>query len=278
MPLQLDYIHDPSDPTRKCLFFVDWFKAASHICDHLLSRPESHKWRLLNPAINDVIDVENPTKCFQYAKKIWRTEGESCRDLYSYYRNEIDLDALDAHQLQWHAVTRDGQYRICMGTSGIIFIINIFENAVITAFLGLSGDPRSVSTTYPTFEERQKKPLPRDSSVFTMYDSSEMRSGRPYRITRKQEEQKKRIHRMKQDEQIFRYIFMKSLRFVRSHKAENTTWVDTLENCDESLKGFSNRNGNDYWIMKEKLLEPSKWSYHDWMNFRRSRSAERRPG
>ena len=69
--------------------FRDWRAASRHICDHLLTSPESCYWKLIFdaafPSYSLDIDLDDGWERYRHAKKMWESKGLSGQSTYHKY-------------------------------------------------------------------------------------------------------------------------------------------------------------------------------------------------
>lgn len=167
MTLRLSQLQEPlwPGPVR---IFRDWEHACRHVCDHLLSNPESAGWALLLPAVHDLLLSDEPTRR-DLAASAWAAgdQGDSLQGLYDGYADEIKRAAADGRRLRWH--WREGGSGIgttkLLGTSGALVVVSGEGTCVRTAYLpglGVAERVRMHPQTADTAVARRTDPLSRD--------------------------------------------------------------------------------------------------------------------
>ena len=111
-------------------------EAISHLCDHVLTRPEAHYWSLL---IVDYLLIVDPTKdqeLDQIADALWRgDEQNKTQTLYDGYAREIELSLRIsvAQHWQWEENRVGKSKRYGIGPSGVMVVWH--NQIVVSAML-----------------------------------------------------------------------------------------------------------------------------------------------
>jgi hypothetical protein len=174
--LQLRQLNAGLEAYQAARVFQNWVKACVHMCDHLLTAPESELWRSLLPSLHELL---GQNQHFVFAKALWGMEnqGASGQSLYDSWVDRIRREVRFAKKIGWYwhegdaaksPITRGYKRRradfVYFSPRGIKIVLT--PEAIKTVFFpGLpwarpySG--QSWSSEANTVESRRKAPLPR---------------------------------------------------------------------------------------------------------------------
>ena len=136
-------------------------RALEHLCDHVLTRPESHFWFLFISGYGKVVPPEDDEALFHYARQLWTEPHDSyVQKLYDGYAGAIDRAIREATTcgLSWRERDESGGLRWRgLGGCGVYVIWDqgAVRSGMIVAFAARS--PRRPVTP----EGRKLNPLPR---------------------------------------------------------------------------------------------------------------------
>ncbi len=105
--------------------FASHEEALSHICDHVLTRPEAHYWSVLIQCYRELVDPTEDSDLDSIADAFWREERQDeTQALYDGYAREVSLAVSVAFAQQWRwEVTRLGKTKgFGIGSSGVLVV------------------------------------------------------------------------------------------------------------------------------------------------------------
>ncbi len=241
--LRLRSVARPDRPNELVRFFSDWQTAYQHLRDHLLTSPECHGWTLVAPRYVEILDPDQSDSRWNYSKQAAESCGRTAQPLYDLCWSVTSMDLRDSETLGWHQST--GTLTVCLGTSGILAVI---QDTVTTVFLPGLGSAEATRTSTQT---SQRNGLPRERG---------MRSGRPGRTDSEQASRRHRAQTQReaawsQSQRLYYLVFKPAVQFVkRSH-----------HRCRDM---FGRRTRTDYGLLKDKLPHLSQLKYQDWTALR----------
>lgn len=158
--LQLRDIAVPLWPFGTVSLFSTHNRVLSHLCDHLLTRPEANGWSQLLPCYHDHLDPDDDDGLYRFARSLWsaRPPLTVAQRLYDDYGTQIVRAMSDAirHGWYWAEQEDEGPSWRGLGLSGVFVIWT--ERTVRTAMLlGYTAPPVSEGEG----QLRKKNPLPR---------------------------------------------------------------------------------------------------------------------
>lgn len=223
--------------------FSNWIRAAAHICDHLLTRPEMEGWCALADCLEPLL---NTRAAFEEARRMWSDGGdEEFRRYYDPYIAEIAFALSSGGGEGWvgeeteEMGTTVGSGVLVLGINGVLVIME--RGCVITSYLPGTGI-KAVRESRNDEEEltsRRINPLPRekDFSDSQQYAAKEHRSERKSPSDDTLSEMEKKLR-----------IFKKSAKNVRTN---NVNWYSmnrmnlkrlTLEEWEELYVRYAPAN------------------------------------
>lgn len=158
--LQLREVLVPQWPFGKVSLFRTPAKGLTHLCDHVLTRPEANYWSKLIPGYRDLVDPDDDDALYRFARSLWSHHPpvEAAQHLYDGYGDLIVEAMGDAIRQGWYWAEeeQDGPTWRGLATSGVYVIWRQFH--ICTAML--------LGYTAPPVEEtaarlRRQNPLPR---------------------------------------------------------------------------------------------------------------------
>jgi len=161
--IQLSSTTVASDRTIQILIFSNHEQALAHICDHVLTRKESHYWLILIPEYRRIVDPTEDRELDDLAEAFWNgRKQDSLQKLYDGYAEAIaeDLQIAIHHSWYWEEQHhRDGTRCCGVGLSGVIVVWS--KSLVVSGRLGFSIGKE---TTMVSEHDRLSNPRPRRSS------------------------------------------------------------------------------------------------------------------
>ena len=161
--IQLRKIIISSGGTIEISIFPSHNEALSHICDHVLTRPESQLWSILLRKYREVVDPTEDRELVDLAFAFWDgRKRDSLQKLYDGYAEAISDDLHFAYRNSWHwEQDHYGEIRYFgIGLHGIRVVWAL--PTVVSAML-LSDEIRKPSSSV-SYNDRMTNPLPRRSS------------------------------------------------------------------------------------------------------------------
>lgn len=234
MTLTLSTMDHPAKPQKTVLIFGTSESAMEHIEKHVLVDPECRAWPMIEPESAFILGLDTGRERARLLQK-FKKALQIRQDIYDLYAKVIRLESKEASELHW--IYHDAQETICLGTSGMLVVI---ENCVVTAFF--AGQD---TTLIEQGADAPDKLLPQNRS---------MRSGRDKQSQR--ELAAHRSNRLSQDEQspaerVYYYLFRKAVQFVRSFHPSP----------------FSNCSGH-YWKLQDNLPRMRNLKLECWQQLR----------
>lgn len=148
---------------------TEWSSALSHLCDHVISRPEAHCWTVLI-ADYDRVPVANRTRFWkELAKTAWRHGSEGNPPdivwLHDEYTWHIEQALLSASAEQWTWQEREGRrvFDCALGLTGVFVVHD--RQKVLTAYLPQAPIGSSDADMPRGRKARRRNPVPRDNGA-----------------------------------------------------------------------------------------------------------------
>jgi len=235
--------------------FGSWQAAIRHLCDHVLTPPESTAWAILLPQAEFIVELHDADACWRYAREAFLSSGRHAQPLYDLYRDAVAADCRDARSLKWYACL--GSLAVAMGTSGIIVVIDKFLR---TAFLGGQGHPQATRRSQQTADGAPTHAPSRlsaaDLSATALRRQWGMRAPKTDHPNRKERDRIQRLKRWPVEKQIYYLSFKPSLQFVKQchHRCRDVT--------GELI-------AKDYALLKTVLPARKQLKYDSWLLVRR---------
>jgi len=111
-------------------------EALAHLCDHVLTRPESHYWSVLIHRYRSIVDPTSDPELDRIADLFWEDAKQSeAQEIYDGYAREIGLAIISSSSQRWYWTIKEGQKvkRHCVGVNGVLAICS--EGVVVSAML-----------------------------------------------------------------------------------------------------------------------------------------------
>lgn len=144
---------------RSARVFRNWCAACAHMCDHLLTWPESEAWVDLLPILAPIIAED---RVYVVAKAMWKQQGVGAQELYDEWVAVLRRSADAGAKLNW--VWHEIEDAVYFSPLGIKLVTTRW--VVKTAYVPLpttpvtpGGDEPEEGEALP--EHRQRNPLPR---------------------------------------------------------------------------------------------------------------------
>lgn len=82
--------------------FASHEEALTHLCDHVLTRPEAHYWSVFIRGYRNIVDPTDDRNLDKVADAFWRGEQQdNAQRLYDGYAREISLTLHVCSDRQW---------------------------------------------------------------------------------------------------------------------------------------------------------------------------------
>lgn len=158
--LHLHEVAIPLWPFGPISLFSTHNRVLSHLCDHLLTRPEANGWSQLLPSYRDHLDPDDDDGLYRFARSLWtpRPPLAAAQQLYDDYGTQIVRAVSEAIRHGWFWAEQEEEEPTWrgLGTSGVFVIWT--EHTIRTAMLlGYTAPP----VEDPDGRLRKKNPLPR---------------------------------------------------------------------------------------------------------------------
>jgi hypothetical protein len=239
LPLAITTIEIDDCGTERMAFFSSVTAALEHLCDHVLTRPESERWqRLFRVVSSNGPDFSNTEEKRRLASSIWKEDSEQAQVLYDQYSRASSEAFKDASRLRWKVTRSLGgrQYGYVLGLNGIVAISD--AGTVVTAFIPNFDDRFIPNCPAPTAET----PLPREVRHLNLYVHT--------RGDRRRQREMERCRREKWDNrrQLFEWVFKPAIRFVsKVHCGAFSKGSQTMTaGCGALVDAVSQYIGIDY--------------------------------
>jgi hypothetical protein len=159
--LQLREVEVSAWPFGPIQLFATAGKALGHLCDHVLTRPESHYWSTLIPAFEDHLDPSSDDGLYRFARSLFsrRARWDAAQALYDGYGAVIVRSMNEAIRQGWYWAEQEEEGPVWRGLGMTGTYVIWREKMVHTAMLlGYTAPPAD------TEPHRRTNPLPRQRS------------------------------------------------------------------------------------------------------------------
>ena len=138
-------------------------RAAAHLCDHVLTRPEAHFWAGLLAKYEEHLDPADEEVLFAFARALWNQPpapgGEQA--LYDAYAHAIEQAVRDALAHRWYFISLDEQGWPVWHGLGKQGIYVLCDAATVKTAMLL---PYAAPNVEVSDKERRTNPLPRQNT------------------------------------------------------------------------------------------------------------------
>lgn len=141
--------------------FPSAMSALGHVCDHVLTFPESTLWYRRFGEMSQDLKMPNRKGLANLAGKCWRVPlSDNVQDVYNRYCEVIAREFDSAVQVGWcfTAESSEHQIRFAFGVNGTYCVMS--SDTLFTAFYSGLPCPMNMNGK-PTLEQRQEQPRPR---------------------------------------------------------------------------------------------------------------------
>ena len=214
--------------------FIDWRKAVEHMIKYLLTDPERKAWRIADPRLMQIVDLDHENVCWRYGQQAMKSCGTSATALYVAYCDNMDRTGRAATRLEWCCNGADPDTRVGFDERGVLIIV---QRCVRTCFIPGAWNERDKST-WRNVRRR----------------SGRNRSSRAEERERRREE--KRGNAWSQEERIYYRVFRPALQEIRR------------QHINHDIDPDDDVHPRDWAGLKETLKEEGMISFARWQEIR----------
>lgn len=143
--------------------FASHEEALAHLCDHVLTSPESDFWSVLMPELRDIANPAQDRELQDLAMAFWNNERtDEAQQIYGSYADEIKLAICVARMenWQWDKSTGGKTRHFGIGTNGVLVVWR--DQVVVSAMLEPYAATKSRIPI--SYNDRKQNPRPRQKS------------------------------------------------------------------------------------------------------------------